>query len=59
MDECDIDEFRKDAWNDFCRINNVNSRTVEFEDGYPADLDPDEREDYDEAIGDLITKDWD
>ncbi len=59
MDELYIDEFREDVWNDFCRINNVNSRTVEFEDSYPADLDPDEREDYDEAIGDLMTKDWD
>ena len=59
MDEFDIDEFREDAWNDFCSINNVNSRTVEFEDVYPADPDPDEREDYDEAMGDLMTKDWD
>ena len=59
MDELYIDEFREDAWNDFCRINNVNSRTVKYEDGYPTDLDPDEREDYDEAMGDLMTKDWD
>ena len=58
IDEFGINELREELWEEFCDIHDVNSKTAHFGDHYPNDLDPDEREDYDETIGDMMTKDW-
>ena len=56
IEDSDIDSFRQSLWEDFCDKHDVNPKSAHFGNGYPSDLDPDEEEDYDEMIGDMMTK---
>lgn len=57
IEDYDIKSLRQSLWEDFCDVHDVNPKSAHFGDGYPYGLDPDEKEDYDEMIGDMMTKD--
>ena len=58
IEDSDIDDIRESLWEEFCDVHNVDPRLVEFVHRPAFDVDFDDPEDYEEMIGDLITKDW-
>lgn len=57
IEDSDIDDIRESLWEEFCDACNVDPRSVKIIDRPYFTDDFDDPENYDEMIGDLITKD--